>query len=316
MVDLKRGAPSESVQTHNQLYLRGWPSLKDFVQYIVKTTADRGSFDDATMVAQWREAHRVVKQLEVEEAGWADNQELTALPDVMSEIAARKLQEPGVQRALRFHPYRWSMVEIDRLVVFQRSVNLAFANGAATSTPTELNQKQLIELAVGRDRAPDNIQFIQQADNVYSLTSTSSDVRCLEIVPLDPALLPGGSSPGYPSLVVAIFMGLGINLFSAISLNGRLLLLNGTHRMYALRSRGITHVPCLVHMLSSEDGLEVFNAGLEHNAALYFRSRRPPAFKDYFDPRLHVVIPTIPSRYLLQVQVVHQRLRAAAGGLG
>jgi len=61
---------------------------------------------------------------------------------------------------------------------------------------------------------------------------------------------------------------------------------------------GLTHVPCIIQHVSSREELEVVAASdVADDPEYYMDHPRPTMLRDYFDPRLHTVMP------------VHQRLR-------
>jgi hypothetical protein len=60
---------------------------------------------------------------------------------------------------------------------------------------------------------------------------------------------------GVPKYVVAIAVGYGANFLAAAHVEGRLILWNGSHRAYALRAAGHTHVPCLIKGCPGETSL-------------------------------------------------------------
>ena len=104
--------------------------------------------------------------------------------------------------------------------------------------------------------------------------------------------------PGNLVGVVGLAVGFGTNFMNAIYAEKRLILNNGSHRAYALRKMGITHVPCIIQHLSSLDQLDVIAASeVGENPDFFLKHPRPPMLKDYFNPGLHKVMP------------VHRRLR-------
>ena len=77
---------------------------------------------------------------------------------------------------------------------------------------------------------------------------------------------------------------------------------NGSHRAFALREMGITHVPCLIQHVSRREELSVIASG-DFNTApdVYLKDARPPMLKDYFDSKLRKLVRV--SRTLRQVKV-------------
>jgi hypothetical protein len=110
---------------------------------------------------------------------------------------------------------------------------------------------------------------------------------------LDPTQVTELSAIGVPSAIVAVTVGYGANYLSALHVEGRLILQNGSHRAYALRAAGHTHAPCLVQRVSRRDELEVL-AGIGHPLQArpdsFLTAKRPPLFKDYFDEELRMLV--------------------------
>jgi hypothetical protein len=98
--------------------------------------------------------------------------------------------------------------------------------------------------------------------------------------------------------VVGLAVGFGTNFLNAVYIENRLILNNGSHRAYALRDMGVTHVPCIVQHASSRAELELVGSRfVRRDPDYYLKHPRPPMVKDYFDPQLRKIVP------------VHRRLR-------
>jgi hypothetical protein len=83
---------------------------------------------------------------------------------------------------------------------------------------------------------------------------------------------------------------------------GRLILNNGSHRAYALREAGVTHVPCVIQQIAGLEELSLVAPGaVRRRPRLYLEHRRPPMLRDYFDPQLRSIVPSV--RRLRQVTV-------------
>ena len=97
---------------------------------------------------------------------------------------------------------------------------------------------------------------------------------------------------------MGIAVGFSSNLLNAIYAENRLILNNGNHRAYALRNLGVAHAPCVIQHVSSRDELDLVAASaVRSDPDLYLKHPRPMMLKDYFNPKLHKVVP------------VHRRLR-------
>lgn len=102
--------------------------------------------------------------------------------------------------------------------------------------------------------------------------------------------------------VVGLVVGYGSNYLSAIHVDGRLILNNGSHRAFALRERGITHVPCAVQQITRREELDVVGPeDLKQYPDRYLSGPRPPVLKDYFDPQLRKIV-SVP-RHQRQVKI-------------
>jgi hypothetical protein len=65
----------------------------------------------------------------------------------------------------------------------------------------------------------------------------------------------------------------------------------GSHRAYALRDLGITHVPCVIQKAATPSELTSVAAGaLRKRPDFYVKEPRPPVLKDYFESRLRQVL--------------------------
>jgi hypothetical protein len=145
----------------------------------------------------------------------------------------------------------------------------------------------------------------QTAPNGWTFTSPSADFRVLGQQLVDPRAVAGLSVPGRPTAIVAVAVGYGSNVLSAIRTNGRLILNNGSHRAYALRAAGHQRVPCLIQNVTRPEELQVIaSSDLAQRPDLYLTSPRPPLLKDYFDERLHIKMQA--PRVGRQIQVAVQ----------
>jgi hypothetical protein len=292
------------------VYLIGYPPLQDYIQFVRTRAVGGYHVEEAPLVKEWRASHEVLGILQKSEAGIADNLPTIPLPDSMSAIAKSSLDHDEAKLTFQTLPHAWSLVDVDNLVVTQRSVNLGFARKLRAALPGNLTNEALIDLAIGNGPLPPDMQITQLSERMYSFSSPSWDLRFLETALLKPTQIYERPTHGYPAAVLAVFVGFGINYISAIRVHGRLILLNGTHRLYALREAGIRRVPCLVREATHTHDLSLVGASeIEHNAELYLRSSRPPLFKDYFDDRLVKSLDLPRGNLVLHLQLNTQHWR-------
>jgi hypothetical protein len=90
---------------------------------------------------------------------------------------------------------------------------------------------------------------------------------------------------GQPVHAIMLLLGYGISTINVYRVGSRMILGNGFHRLYALRSLGITHAPVVIQ--------EVTHPKLEMPATIgdvpierLINTPRPALLKDFFDERL------------------------------
>lgn len=232
-----------------------------------------------------------MRQLEVAEVGLADGAPISPLPTAMEDLVPNVLSDPFFVNTYSMAPCSVGLVELDRLVVFQKDINLRYVAELKQQLGSDPSPEAIFRFALSYDHPVPRVGISQAAANVYVFKSRSSDFRFLEAVLLPPAALPGYQPKGPVAGIVGLMVGHGSNFLSTLSIEGRLILNNGSHRAYALRSQGITHAPCVVQMLSRRDELSILgNAELAQNADRFLKDPRPPMLKDYFDDALKVTI--------------------------
>lgn len=296
------------IPTDEYVYLVGYPTISDFFQFHKKYALSGPIIDEGALTQEWRRGNQRIRELESIEAGWADNPELAPLPSHLTPMAESALQDPIARRCYSLVPSRWCMVELDKLVVYQLSVNLSLVKAMKAEMPRHLTDEDLMRLALGSGRETQGVQVTQLSENVFSFSGSFSggtmDLRMLEIAPLNSDAIQGYVAAGHAAAVLGVFIGVGANIVQAIRFRNRLILGNGTHRVFALRELGITHFPCLVRDVTSEEELPLVGPSkLKEQAHLYLRSARPPLFKDYFDPRLRKILQAPRLNRIVQVQV-------------
>lgn len=261
------------------LCLNGRTPIREFVRFARVVAKAGQSADEIQLTKEWRAANSLLRDLEVTEAGYADAAELDALPADLIELAEAELRDPGTRRSLDLLPYRWALVELDRLVVFQKTINLSFVETLKCTLPSPPTPEGLTRFVIG-EREPPSLQITPVDGNTFSFSSPSQDLRVLSTVTLDPKSVHGHELYGRTSSVLGIFIGYGSNIFTGIRLGKRVLLLNGTHRAYTLRANGITHAPCLIRCVSTADDLDLVNMPeIRQNFDRYFVNPRPPLSK-------------------------------------
>ena len=295
------------------LLLLGHPPAADFF-HVVRTLAIGGEqADTLELTREWRNASAHVRALQQSESALGVWPTLDPLPPSLSQLAEACLQDQAVMRTHQVMPRRWALVELDRLTIFQKRINLSWIAQLRSLIGQQPTAETLFGISSGSGLPAPAVRVTRSDDHTYTFTCNSGELRFLGMRLLEPSGALGDLTSARPTHVVGSCIGFGLNLLSAVHFRNRLILTNGSHRAYALRSLGVTHAPCWVAEAHHEDDLELLGVR-EVRAQLdrYVRASRPPLFKDYFDPALRKVISVPRTDHAIQLQLTLKTLRLPA----
>jgi hypothetical protein len=290
----------ELIETN--VFLMGRPPLGEYLGFLTTQMVDGHLADRGLLAQEWREANDRVKQLERDEAGWADGATVDPISADLQELEARVLSDAMYRRQFELVPWCVGEVELDRLVVYQKRIGLGHIERVRATLGPNPSRADVFRLCLPYHHPPTPAVTTQQAPNGWVFTSPSNDLRLMDATLLRPDQISGYQAKGATSQVVALMVGFSPNLLHVLQIEGRLILMNGSHRAYALREAGFDRVPCLVLKVTRREELEV--VGSEEVKAKpdeFLKAPRPPVLKDYFDPALRKLVPV--RRLLHQVQV-------------
>lgn len=279
--------------TCDEIWLLGQPPLDRYLQFIEEAVVGGDKLDRAELVKAWCSANDYYRELERTEAGIANQAECRDLDPGLAALAAQVKTHPWYRHAFDTVPTCFGVVELDRLIVFQKHVtrNAIDALKARIGPAPDAAASFRVCLPLEPPSAPVEIRRFGSRRYVFRCDST--DFRFHEPTLLKPAQAPGYESFGAIAGIVGLVVGFGSNFLNVIKFGKRLLLNNGYHRACALRALGVRYAPCIIQMPTRGDDLEIVLEGrLAEDAEFYFESARPPILKDFFDPRIRKVWPT------------------------
>jgi hypothetical protein len=287
---------SQQIQGDDSVFLVGRPPIDEYLGFISTQPVDAQSADLKNLSEEWRQANDHVKELQNTEPAWADNAPVTPIPLGLAHLTQLVLNDPIFQKSFDIVPVELAYVELDRLVVFQKYINLVHSNRLVQLLGKNSSEEQVFRLCMPFEHTVLPFQVLRISNNAFDFVSRSSDLRFLDPFLCQPEQLTQYQPSGPLAGVIGLPVGYGSNYFNAISVEGRLILNNGSHRAYALRELGLTHAPCVIQKVTRREELTVIahKALLQHQD-LYISQPRPPVLKDYFDPKLRKLIRIAPK---------------------
>jgi len=289
----RRPALSPASGIQEEIWLLGQPSLGDYIEYVREMSIDGAQANKAALVDEWRVANDYYYDLEVSEPNIADEIGVSELPSAYALFVEELQNDARFRNTFDAVPSTFAMVELDRLIVFQKHVTGTFVDELATRLGPDPSPEALFRFCMPPVTPDKTLRMRQISAKRFAFSSDSLDLRFHEPVLLDPKQVSGYDSYGAIAGVLGLVVGFSSNFLSAVRSDKRLVLHNGYHRANALRSLGITHAPCIIETVTRLDELNlVAKRRVAEDPTFYFSAARPPILRDFFDPRIRKVLPT------------------------
>lgn len=292
-------AATQPVPDEN-IYLTGRPTVRGFIRFVRNNALHPA--DEGTLADEWQAANNYFQTLEKAEAGIADNPTIEKLGKEYEPLLIEFLKDPLVRNGFNTVPTEVAMIELNQLVVYQKHIDLTFVRQLKAKISAAPSREEIFRTCLPFDHPQPPVKWSRTKGDTYVFMSPSNDLRYLGVMPLQSAHITGYPPPGNLVRVLGVGVGFGSNFLNAIYADKRLILNNGSHRAYALRDLGITHVPCVIQHVSSRAELSlVASSDVCKDPDRFLKNPRPSMLKDYFDPKLRKVIPS--HRRLRQITV-------------
>ena len=284
-------------------WLLGQPHLRDYLAIHETRVIDGDKCDARALTAEWRAANDLYYELERDEAGIADTIDCRPLDRRLARLAAELAANPWFRSSFDTLPYSIELVELDKLVVSQIHVENGFSSAIAASLGGNPPTSELFRFCLPVERPMPPVSIRRLGSNRYQFSSPSSDFR-----EHNPKLLRADeiahlALSGPAAAFFGVGVGFGSNFLSGIRSGNRVVLQNGYHRSYALRSAGITHAWCVVEHVTRKDELRLTaSEEVAGDPEFYFAAKRPPILKDFFDLRVAKQLLTKPVECTVEVE--------------
>lgn len=271
------------------LYLLGRPTLKQWIRF----AREEGKAPLATGAAvdRWNAARALIEARTRTEAGIADAPETIKLGPSYRPLLTQFLKDPLIRHGFNTLPTEVVLVPLDRLVVWQHHIDLSHVERLVATIGPGRSGEELFPICLPFEHPTPPVVWDAVSSKKFVFRSPSNDLRFLGTMSLEAANIQDHPPPGALVGVVGLAVGFGSNFLNAIQAEGRLILHNGSHRAYALRQLGYTHVPCIVqHVGSREELTLVASDQVRKHPEEHLTAPRPPILPDYFDPDLQATL--------------------------
>lgn len=269
-----------------EIYLLGLGSLGRYIEFINDAVQPAPS-DLSALTAEWRAAVSHYQELEKSESGIALQGSHRDLDPEYRALAERLRSDGAFQRTFDILPTSFGMVELDQLIVSQRSVTLDHIESIQARVGRRPPPEALFAECFPSAHAAPPVEVRQLGANRFTFRTESTNLRSADPKLMLPVRTAGEQNIEVVAGTAGIAVGFGTNFLNVVRVGRRYLMNNGYHRACALHALGITHAPCVIQTATHVDELQATAGDRVASQAEYFlESARPPLLRDYFDPRL------------------------------
>lgn len=276
--------------SHLQKYLFGFAPLADVLEHVRLEATEDERERLPQIVADWTAVQPDIEAVLQGEAGISETIKLSDLPAEAAAKAASIIDDTLLKRAFNLKTVV-ALVEIDKLVAAQKTVNLDYAEQLAAGFPEEITLDFLLDFCLSPTREVAPVQHLDLGQDAHVFTSPSTDLRFLGsfLKPLEPADMNHAERGGIPAVAIISFIGYGDAPINVLWSGARAVLNNGFHRVYALRQRGVREIP-VVLQLAANASLEFPSRVIDLPRDYLLGHPRPVLMKDFFEEKFNAVL--------------------------
>src|SRR5713226_2367517 len=167
-------------QSDEHVFLIGRPPIEEYLGFLV-VSANGQNLDRRALMDEWRLANDHLKMLEQHEAGWPDHPQIGDIPQHLHSLQAQVLADPMFQRSFDLLPTAIGMVELDRLVVYQKNINLSHVRRIQEKLGAAPSEEEIFRLCLPIDHEQPEVNGAWVSGNSYVFQSPSNDLRFHEL---------------------------------------------------------------------------------------------------------------------------------------
>jgi len=287
------GMKNNESATYEEVWLLGQPPLGDFLDFVKSSVVNGSKESPAMLTDAWRAANDYYQELEDSEHGIADRATRRDLDPSLAPLAAEVTAHPWYRQTFDRLPTTIGMVELEKLIVCQKSVTWTFVEQVKQRLGPDPSPEALFRFCLPVHERGEPVQARREGSRRYVFRSDSMDLRYHGTTLFRPDQIQDHEAYGPMAGIVGMVVGFGSNFLNVIRADNRMLLHNGYHRACALLALGVQHVPAIIQTVTRGDELDISaKDSVSKDPDFYFRSARPPLLKDFFDPKIRHVLKT------------------------
>lgn len=294
------------VGTHfvRQEYLFAFATQAEVLHYLRTQTVNEELLRLQDVMQSWLEVQPRVADLSRLEAGIADTMRVSEIPGEYQAKVERFATDNLFRKSFSQLPVRFALVEIDKLIAPQRTVNLDYVAKLVEKFSGDPSLDDLLDFCVSPKREMEAIQHLEVGPNAHVFSSPNSDIRFLgaflkQLTNEDLEHAVGG---GLPAAAVISFVGYGAAPVNVFRWQNRVVLNNGFHRVYALRSLGVREIPVVVQCVSNPQ-LEFPPQVVGLPKEYLLGTVRPVIMKDFFEPGFTTTVKVRDRLKMVSIQI-------------
>ncbi len=257
-------------------------TLREFNALLDQASADAPA-RKSELRAAWRGAAGRFRQMQ-ECAPCEEPAGTRPLSAEMLAVSERTQSTVAFRQTFANFSCAFEQVEIDSLVAIQRGISLDYTDGIAL--PSVGNDRDLADLCLNPVCALPRVRSARTPTG-FALACAHPGLSLLSVSDADSSSVtcPGLTTGGQPVRVVMAVFGIPAATMSVIRIGKRLILSNGFHRAYRLRSAGHRWLPAAVLDCQHPD-LELPETLADSSVRYLTSARRPPVLGDFFNADL------------------------------
>jgi hypothetical protein len=285
--------------------LIGWMPSPSLINYVKTKCIEEEIKRLPEILECWKHANSKFLSLRESENCIAESIEIKDLDSKFDYKVQEIRNDPYFKATFGSFITEFKLVEISKMIAFRGDVALDYVD-KLKSFPDKLSDDIIFDtcLPMKKEHAP--VSELKLSGQQYIFTSENTEFRYLgassKEVNQDDLNYSNGGIPIKGILVLFGYSAMRVNAFLV---KNKVFLSNGFHRIFALYSNGIRHVPIILQKVKNPD-LAFPNPFLGVPREYALNATRPPLVKDFFDTELTIDLKVKPLRKGVKLSIISE----------